>query len=171
MSAFDDAFADVLGPEGVLSMDPNDKGNWTGGEVGVGELKGSKYGISAAAFPHVDIANLTIDGAKILAYNNYWSPLRGDQMPAHIGSAVFDMAYNEGIVQAAKTVQRACGATDDGVIGPATIAKLAAIDPKILVQNISIERILFYSGLATWPTYKHSWVSRTIGALVKSLGS
>ena len=171
MSAFDDAFAEVLGPEGVLSMDPRDKGNWTGGEVGVGELKGSKYGISAAAFPHVDIANLTIDGAKLLAYNNYWAPIRGDSMPSHIGPAVFDMAYNEGIVEAAKTVQRACGALPDGVIGPATLAKLVAMDPKILMQNISIERILFYSGLTMWPAYKHSWVSRTIGALVKAIGT
>lgn len=170
MSVFDSAFEKVLGAEGVLSMDPKDKGNWTGGNVGVGELKGSKYGISAAAFPHIDIANLSLAGAKLLAYNYYWAPIRGDQMPPAIAPAVFDMAYNQGIVQAAKTVQKACGAEVDGAIGPATIAKLYGMDLKVLMKNLTVERILVYSTLAMWPTYKHSWTDRSIGALITALG-
>lgn len=170
MTAFDEAFQAVLGVEGVLSMDPKDKGNWTGGQVGVGELKGSKYGISAAAFPHIDIVNLTLDGAKMLAYNNYWAPLRGDQMPPHIGAALFDMAYNEGLVEAARTIQRACGATPDGVIGPDTIARVNATNPKVLMKNVTTERILYYSALAMWPAYKRSWTDRSINALIMALG-
>lgn len=170
MSAFDQAFEQVLGVEGNLSMDPNDKGNWTGGQVGQGELKGSKYGISAAAFPHIDIPNISLDGAKLLAYNYYWAPIRGDQMPPGIAAAVFDMAYNEGIVKAAKILQGACGAIQDGAIGPDTIARLNATAPKVLMKNITTERILDYSTLALWPAYKRSWTDRSIAALITAVG-
>jgi len=170
MSAFDQAFEQVLGVEGGLSMDPQDKGNWTGGEVGSGELKGTKYGISAAAFPHIDIPNISLAGAKLLAYNCYWAPIRGDQMPPGIAAAVFDMAYNQGIVQAAKTLQHACGATPDGAVGPDTIARLNATPLKVLMKNITTERILVYSSLAMWPAYKRSWTDRSINALIVALG-
>ena len=66
MMTFDLAFTRLIGNEGVLSMDPKDSGNWTGGKIGLGKLKGSKYGISAASYPMVDIANLTLEGAKAI---------------------------------------------------------------------------------------------------------
>ena len=53
---FDAAFARLLGNEGGFDDDARDRGNWTGGRIGVGELKGTKYGVSAAAFPDLDIA-------------------------------------------------------------------------------------------------------------------
>lgn len=41
----------TLPAEGNLSTDRNDAGNWTGGSVGVGDLKGTKFGISATTQP------------------------------------------------------------------------------------------------------------------------
>ena len=38
-SAFDAAFAAVIGVEGAYSSDPSDPGNWTGGVVGSGKLR------------------------------------------------------------------------------------------------------------------------------------
>ena len=65
-TTFDTAFANVIGLEGGYTDDPRDRGNWTGGTVGQGKLRGTKYGISAAAFPTLDIANLTLDAAKAI---------------------------------------------------------------------------------------------------------
>jgi hypothetical protein len=45
---FDRAFEETIGLEGGFSRNPDDNGNWTGGRRGLGELKGTKYGISAA---------------------------------------------------------------------------------------------------------------------------
>lgn len=45
----------------TVTDDRNDKGNWTGGRVGVGQLKGTKYGISAAAYLHLGIKSLTLE--------------------------------------------------------------------------------------------------------------
>jgi len=41
---FDLAFDRVIGHEGGYTDDPRDRGNWTGGATGRGELKGTKYG-------------------------------------------------------------------------------------------------------------------------------
>lgn len=72
MANFDQAFRIILKHEGGFQSLPNDKGNWTGGKVGVGELKGTKYGISAARFPDLDIANLTIEQAGEIYRGQYW---------------------------------------------------------------------------------------------------
>jgi hypothetical protein len=54
-------------------MDGKDPGNWTGGKVGKGQLKGTKYDVSAAAFPKENIAGLTKDKA-IAIYKRARSP-------------------------------------------------------------------------------------------------
>jgi lysozyme family protein len=84
MDLFDPAFAVLVSPndEGSSwSGDPNDPGNWTGGRIGAGELKGSKFGISAAAHPNVDIAALTRAAAGELYRPTYWDPHRCGEMP------------------------------------------------------------------------------------------
>jgi lysozyme family protein len=48
MSHFDKAMLPLIEHEGGFQNDPDDSGNWTGGKVGVGELKGTKWGICAA---------------------------------------------------------------------------------------------------------------------------
>ena len=44
---FDEAFKRLIGHEGGYSTDRRDPGNWTGGRVGVGTLKGTKFGLAA----------------------------------------------------------------------------------------------------------------------------
>jgi lysozyme family protein len=49
MDNFPRCFAFTLGAEGGYSNNAADPGNWTGSAIGSGELRGTKYGISAAA--------------------------------------------------------------------------------------------------------------------------
>jgi lysozyme family protein len=73
MANFDPAFQFIiLNHEGGFQKLPNDKGNWTGGKIGVGVLKGTKYGISAARFPELDIENLTVAAAEEIYRAQYW---------------------------------------------------------------------------------------------------
>ena len=57
-------FPFVIGHEGKWGNDRRDRGNWTSGVIGKGELKGTKYGVAAHAYPELDIKNLTIDDAR-----------------------------------------------------------------------------------------------------------
>jgi lysozyme family protein len=66
MSNFDDSFKELIGQEGGVTKNPKDPGDWTGGKVGVGILKGTKLGIAANTYPHLDIENLTVADAKTI---------------------------------------------------------------------------------------------------------
>ena len=59
MDNFARCLAFTLRSEGGFTDNRADPGNWTGGQVGAGELRGTNFGISAAAYPQLDIANLT----------------------------------------------------------------------------------------------------------------
>ena len=61
---FEKAFERLIGHEGGYSTDRNDPGNWTGGKVGSGTFKGTKYGIAANTYPNLDIKNLDCLGVS-----------------------------------------------------------------------------------------------------------
>ncbi|MDH1334083.1 hypothetical protein N5D77_07565 [Comamonas thiooxydans] len=63
---FDKAFDRLIGHEGKFTNNPKDDGNWTGGKQDRGELKGTKFGIAANTYPHLDIKSLTIEQAKAI---------------------------------------------------------------------------------------------------------
>jgi len=71
-SAFNSAVQIVLRDEGGYTADPRDAGNWTGGRVGAGALKGTNFGISAAQYPNLDIEGLTRDEAIEIWRRNWW---------------------------------------------------------------------------------------------------
>lgn len=123
--AFARAFAAVVGVEGGFTKDPGDPGNWTGGAIGAGELRGTKWGISAAAYPTLDIAALTISAAAALYRPRYWDVIAGDALPVPIGLIAFDCAVNQGPGIAARILQQALGVVADGVVGPVTVAAAA----------------------------------------------
>lgn len=102
MSDFDWAVSLVLRLEGGLSLDPHDPGNWTEGEVGKGELKGTKYGISAAAYPHLDIRSLTKDQAIAIYRQDYWVAMGCPGMSRRLAVLVFDSAVQHGVTKASE---------------------------------------------------------------------
>lgn len=126
MSLFDDAFAVVLKHEAGFQNDPNDTGNWTGGGINVGKLMGTKYGISAASYPKLDIANLSVDDARLIYARDFWTPARWGDLPPALAIKAFDTAVATGPSWAVAFLQRAlraCGqsVTEDARLGQLTI--------------------------------------------------
>jgi lysozyme family protein len=106
---FIDAFTDTVQDEGEFGDDPNDPGNWTGKKRGVGELKGTKYGISAASYPHLDIRNLTMEQAMEIYRRDFWVALRCHVITAFdapLAAKLFNLGVNCGVGRAAKMLQR-----------------------------------------------------------------
>ena len=158
---FDEAFTKLIGNEGTLSMDPKDRGNWTSGRVGVGQLKGSKYGISAAQYPKLDIAQLTLADARAIYLTDYWRAVGCDSVPDGIRFDLFDMAVNSGQGNAIKTLQRAVGAMADGVIGPKTLQAITAMEAARLVGRFNGCRLDFVSDdIVAWPSQGRGWAKR-----------
>lgn len=156
MMTFDLAFTRLIGNEGVLSMDPKDSGNWTGGKIGLGKLKGSKYGISAASYPMVDIANLTLEGAKAIYLRDFWRA----SFPPELAFQFFDAAVNHGAFNASRILQRAVGVRDDGSIGPLTMAAVAKLKPWKAVALFLAERLEFWTNCENWDTQGKGWTRR-----------
>lgn len=120
---FPGAFTTIIGIEGGFSDSPDDPGNWTGGSVGLGKLVGTKYGISAAAHPTLDIKNLTLAAAQQIYRQEYWDAHRCGEMMWPWAIAVFDCAVNQ--PSAIPLAQEAIGVAQDGVIGDVTLAAMA----------------------------------------------
>ena len=156
--------------EGELSMDPEDDGNWTGGKKGVGELRGSKYGISAASYPSIDIAGLTTDQAKTIYERDYWQKIRGDQLPPRLSLAVFDFAVNSGVVGAAKCLQQVIGVDVDGVIGPQTLGKLRSLEPEdVLVDFLAARLLRMAKAGAKFEHNGKGWFRRVVRTAMESV--
>lgn len=167
---FNLAFERVIGHEGGLSRRPSDRGNWTSGKQGVGTLKGTKYGVSAMAYPHLDIANLTLDDARAIYKRDYWKPAGCDLLPAGISYAQFDVAVNQGVGDAIRFLQHAVGAKADGIIGPNTRRKIAAADPARTLREINARRIFDYMLLDHLDDeYGFGWARRAVDVLTAAL--
>lgn len=131
----------ILTAEGRFTKDPADNGNWTGGRRNEGTLKGTKYGISAASYPLLDIENLTHEQAREIYRRDYWDKLRCGEMPLPLGLALFDAAVNHGPGRAARWMQQALHLAADGVVGPATIGAT-----KEAVIEAALPEFLSYRG-------------------------
>ncbi len=172
---FDTAFSFTVGEEGGYSTDPADPGNWTGGVVGRGVLKGTRWGISAAAHPGLDIATLTLAAARAIYHAAYWAPIGADGLPAPLALASFDAAVNAGPARAAIWLQEALGVAADGIVGPQTqaaaraaVASGAAAAAAVLSETIA-RRLLFLAGLPDWPRFGLGWTRRCLALQARAL--
>ena len=135
---FPAAVALVLAHEGGFQNLPDDPGNWTGGKRGTGSLKGTKYGISAAQYPTIDIAALTVDEAVAIYRRDWWDRFGFGRLPGPLAVKVFDASVNIGTQAAVRALQRAlraCGrpVAEDGRLGNETLAAASAAQPEMLL--------------------------------------
>lgn len=71
--------------EGGYSNDPNDPG------------KETKYGISKASHPELDIKNLTKEQALKVYHDEYWGAIHGDDYPYPEALAIMDFSVHSGV--------------------------------------------------------------------------
>ena len=160
MSSFETTFNRTIGHEGKFQANPKDRGNWTGGKEGSGKLSGTKYGVSAAAYPSLDINSITLDDAKAIYYRDYWQVISGDEFSFPISNALFDCAVNSGCASAAKLLQKVLNVSSDGKIGKQTITAAQAKDQTELLIDFLTARAVFYARLAKFELYGKGWMKR-----------
>lgn len=154
---FDEAVDIIFRHEGYYSNDPSDSGGET------------KYGISAKAYPKLNITTLTKEDAKAIYKMDYWNKVRADELPDQLRLTVFDFAVNAGVSQAIKSLQYSGGNKQDGVIGKFTLQAAQ----KVSVWKYSEARIRHYTEIAkARPTnikYLSGWNIRTLNIIKESL--
>lgn len=167
---FDQAFTQLIDHEGGYTDDPKDRGNWTTGVIGNGELKGTKYGISAMTYPNLNIKGLTLEDVKAIYYRDYWQAAGCELVPTAIKFDLFDMAVNSGVATAIKTLQKAVHVVADGDIGAKTLAAIMATPADTLLARFNGHRLLFMTQTKAWATYNKGWAVRIANNLIGVTG-
>ena len=107
-----------------------------------------------------ELRNITQREVEEIYHDGYWAPSHCDELPSGVDYLVFDFAVNAGSGRAAKTLQAALGVTQDGLIGPITMAQVNACEPKALIAAYSAAKERFYRGLNTFGVFGVGWLNR-----------
>jgi lysozyme family protein len=164
MDRFESSLAHVFHWEGGFSDHPSDPG----GATNFGITQGTLAAWRGKAVSREDVRALTRQEAGAIYRARYWDACRCDDLPAGVDAMVFDAAVNHGPRQAALFLQRALGVSDDGVIGPQTLAAAARLKPADTICEIAARRMVFYARLNTLPTFGLGWARRLMSTLEKA---
>jgi lysozyme family protein len=146
----------TFGHEGGYVNNPRDPGGPTKYGITLGTLSAHRRHTCTAA----DVKALTLAEAAEILDAGYWRKVEGDKLPSGVDFAMFDYAVNSGPGQAVKTAQRILDVPRDGIMGPKTLAAIAAKSPPVLVRELCDARLAFMRGLTTWSTFGKGWSAR-----------
>lgn len=122
--------------------------------------------------PRRDVRTITTTEAKTIFLEQYFDPVKFNDLPSGLDYAVADYSVNSGPVTAAKALQgvlRDLGhfnVAADGHIGVVTLAAVKSEpDPGLLVSAICAQRMRFLRQLSTWDTFGKGWSRRVEGEI------
>ena len=158
---FELALAEVLSHEGGFVNHPRDPGGMT--NLGVTKRVYEEW--IGHPVNEAIMRGLTVDKVRSLYRAKYWLAARCDDLPAGIDLCVFDFAVNAGPSRAVRFLQRLVKATEDGVIGPKTIAavskRVTAGGVAPLIREYQDARRVYYRRLPTFDAFGRGWLRRT----------
>lgn len=157
MSNFDSFFNRLMKHEGGYVNHPKDPGGET--MWGVTKRVAQAHGYNG---PMRQLPKAT---AQKIAEKSYWQAIHGDELPRAVAWQLVDAAYNHGNRQAVKFLQRAIGASADGLIGPRTLAAVKSMDQNDILLKFNAERLEFYANLGTFLAFGRGWTRRVAGNL------
>ena len=153
---FDQCLAAVLHHEGGYVNHPKDPGGMT--NLGVTKRVWEEW--VGHEVDEKAMRALTPADVGPMYRKKYWDKVCGDNLPAGVDMAVFDLAVNSGPGRAAKMLQKVLGVPEDGMIGPKTLEKVASMDVGNLVEDYNAKRLSFLQALPTWETFGKGWGRR-----------
>jgi lysozyme family protein len=155
---FEACLVHVLQSEGGFVQHPLDPGGATNLGITWRTLAAWRGRPVSAA----DVRKLGRDEAAAIYRARYWDAVRGDELPAGIDLAVFDIAVNSGPARAVRLLQRALAVDEDAILGPRTLAAARVADPGRLIADLTLLRLGFLSRLATWRAFGRGWRARVL---------
>ena len=162
-SNFAKAFSLMLQSEGGFSDNFADTGN----HLPDGRMGCTNLGVTQTAWEEYvghkvstqDMRNLTPATVMDFYKRRYWDTVKGDSLPNALDYLAFDMAVNSGVGRSIKLMQRAVGATQDGMLGPKTIEAISSWSIRQLIEKFSNAKADFYKSLNN-PTFQKGWLNR-----------
>jgi lysozyme family protein len=137
----------ILAAEGGYTEGKNDPGGET------------NFGISKRQYPDVDIKNLTRDQAAAIYERDYWTPVKGDELPWPLCVYVFDAAVNQGVQPAIKMLQHTLNVIQDGILGKATLHHALESGSWHRARYLAL-RGMRYTGTRNFDKFGEGWFIR-----------
>ena len=153
---FDACMPFIFKAEGGYSDNANDPGGPTNFGITLATLKAydGDQNLTADA-----VKALTPEMAKEIYRTAYWNRMQCGSLPPGLDLEVFDFGVNAGPSEAVKTLQKIVGVTQDGSIGPITLAALGQLKPKDVIGRYSDARLAFYKAVNN-PEFEQGWANR-----------
>ncbi len=107
-----------------------------------------------------DLRAITDEQIAEIYRKRYWDAVRGDDLPAGVDYAVFDFGVNSGPSRSIKALQKVVGVTQDGAIGPVTLAAVARKPAGPIISELCSGRLAWLQTLKTYPTFGRGWKRR-----------
>ena len=130
---FDECLKMLLHHEGGYVNHPKDPGGET--NLGVTKRVYEKWGGTK------DMKDLTVEDVAPIYKKNYWNRCKCDDLESGVDWVVFDWAVNSGTGRSAKAIQKICGASQDGAIGPKTLALIKSQNTEYVIEEVKYVRI------------------------------
>jgi hypothetical protein len=153
---FDACMPFIFKAEGGYSDNANDPGGPTNFGITLATLKAydGDQNLTADA-----VKALTPEMAKEIYRTAYWNRMQCGSLPPGLDLEVFDFGVNAGPSEAVKTLQKIVGVTQDGSIGPITLAALGQLKPKDVIGRYADARLAFYKAVNN-PEFEQGWANR-----------
>ena len=132
----------------------------TGGMTNLGVTKRTYDEYHGCDIDEEGMRNLKPVDVEPIYKRNYWERCRCSDLPSGVDWAVFDLAVNAGTGRAAKLLQRAVGAKEDGVIGPITLMKVDSEDHTNIINRMAVYREQHYRALSNFDVFGRGWLRR-----------
>ena len=158
---FDECLKMLLHHEGGYVNHPKDPGGET--NLGVTKRVYEKWGGTK------DMKDLTVEDVAPIYKKEYWDRCKCDDLESGVDWAVFDWAVNSGTGRASKAIQKICGASQDGAIGPKTLALIGTQNTEYVIEEFGKIRQDFYESLKTFDTFGKGWTRRNKETTEKAL--
>ena len=158
---FDECLKMLLHHEGGYVNHPSDPGGET--NLGVTKKVYQEWGGTK------DMKDLTVEDVAPIYKKNYWNRCKCDDLESGVDWVVFDWAVNSGTGRSAKAIQKICGASQDGAIGPKTLALISKQNTEYVIEEFGKIRQDFYESLKTFDTFGKGWTRRNKETTAKAL--
>ena len=158
---FDECLKMLLHHEGGYVNHPKDPGGET--NLGVTKRVYEKWGGTK------DMKDLTVEDVAPIYKKEYWDRCKCDDLESGVDWVVFDWAVNSGTGRSAKAIQKICGASLDGAIGPKTLALIGTQNTEYVIEEFCKIRQDFYESLKTFDTFGKGWTRRNKETTEKAL--
>jgi lysozyme family protein len=151
----------VLQKEGSYSNHPRDKGGPTNFGITY-KTYAAFLGKDPAEVSEQEVRELKRETAIEIYRSNYWNAARCDSLPPGLDLCVFDFGVNAGVRTAVRLLQEIVGVTQDGSIGPVTLAAVAVSDTETVIRRYAEKRLDYYRSLPDFDAFGRGWTDRTI---------